>query len=546
MKKEKIAILGGGLGAMTAAFYLTSTEELRNKYQVTIYQMGWRLGGKGASGRDIRRGDRIEEHGLHMFMGFYENAFRLMRDAYGEWIKQPQNPFRSWTDAFKPVNLVTLQQEVHGRSGKHWVTRKLEFPELPGLPGDGINLPPLLLLIRDLLGFLKSVFSHLESGWENSLSWEEEIDKALESIGDDLKDAFSVGEKQAARLKDPNDERNAPEGNRSTHPILDAIHGFIDRCFEKDESPDLGADLIRGMQSRLADLQPEEGDGFEDLIFYWNLLDMGLALGLGLLVDVLPYGADGYNRINNQDFRRWLMKHGASEASAWSAGVRALYDLAFAFKGGTGKPDDASMPAGAAAKTMLNLGLAYKGAPLWTMEAGMGDAVFTPMYEILARQRGVEFKFFHKLTGLALDDSGQSVARLDFDVQAEITADQYEPLYEVKGFPCWPSEPAWGQIKNGVELQKAGANFESYWQNHCVRKITLQQGSDFDKVVMGLSIGAFPIVCEALNQNDSWKKMVETTETVQTRAVQLWMKPDPKAMGWEGGTTAMTSYAEPM
>ena len=44
--------------------------------------MGWRLGGKGASGRGVA--DRIEEHGLHLWMGFYENAFRLMRDCYEE------------------------------------------------------------------------------------------------------------------------------------------------------------------------------------------------------------------------------------------------------------------------------------------------------------------------------------------------------------------------------------------------------------------------------------------------------------------------------
>ena len=63
----KVAILGGGVGGMTAAFELTATPELRERYDVTLYQLGWRLGGKGASGRNARAHDRIEEHGLHVW-----------------------------------------------------------------------------------------------------------------------------------------------------------------------------------------------------------------------------------------------------------------------------------------------------------------------------------------------------------------------------------------------------------------------------------------------------------------------------------------------
>ncbi len=49
--KQKIAILGGGVGAMTSAFQITSEPGWQDRYEVTVYQMGWRLGGKGASGR---------------------------------------------------------------------------------------------------------------------------------------------------------------------------------------------------------------------------------------------------------------------------------------------------------------------------------------------------------------------------------------------------------------------------------------------------------------------------------------------------------------
>src|SRR5690606_146372 len=66
-EKIKVAVLGGGVAALTTAFELTSTEELRAKYDVTVYQMGWRLGGKGASGRNRAVANRIEEHGLHIW-----------------------------------------------------------------------------------------------------------------------------------------------------------------------------------------------------------------------------------------------------------------------------------------------------------------------------------------------------------------------------------------------------------------------------------------------------------------------------------------------
>ena len=38
----KVAVLGGGVGGMTAAFELTATPELRERFDVTLYQLGWR------------------------------------------------------------------------------------------------------------------------------------------------------------------------------------------------------------------------------------------------------------------------------------------------------------------------------------------------------------------------------------------------------------------------------------------------------------------------------------------------------------------------
>ena len=94
----RVAVIGGGCGAMAAAFELTAPHH-RGRFQVTIYQQGWRLGGKGASGRGPA--GRIEEHGLHVWLGYYDNAFAMLRACYAE-LEQSRagNPFGPWREAF--------------------------------------------------------------------------------------------------------------------------------------------------------------------------------------------------------------------------------------------------------------------------------------------------------------------------------------------------------------------------------------------------------------------------------------------------------------
>src|SRR5258706_4930662 len=105
-KPIEVAIIGGGCASIAAAFELTRPQH-QGKYHVTVYQVGWRLGGKGASGRGPA--GRIEEHGLHLWMGWYENAFRLMRECYAELGRDRRTcPIAGWQDAFEPFALAGL------------------------------------------------------------------------------------------------------------------------------------------------------------------------------------------------------------------------------------------------------------------------------------------------------------------------------------------------------------------------------------------------------------------------------------------------------
>jgi hypothetical protein len=90
-KKKKLDILGGGIGSLTAAWWLTSQPNWKDLYEsITVYQTGWRLGGKCASGRGPQ--GRIEEHGLHIWFGFYDNSFDIIRTLTRCWIVRQRAP----------------------------------------------------------------------------------------------------------------------------------------------------------------------------------------------------------------------------------------------------------------------------------------------------------------------------------------------------------------------------------------------------------------------------------------------------------------------
>jgi len=157
----RVAIVGGGCAGMAAAFELSRPEH-HGRYAVTVYQTGWRLGGKGASGRGPA--GRIEEHGLHLWMGFYDNAFRLMRECYAELGRDPREcPIAGWRDAFAPARTIGVTEQTDDGVWLPWFGA---LPCPPGLPGDplpsgfrwtmGEYARRIVELIGTLLGSLRS------------------------------------------------------------------------------------------------------------------------------------------------------------------------------------------------------------------------------------------------------------------------------------------------------------------------------------------------------------------------------------------------------
>ncbi len=129
----RVAILGGGMAGLSAAWRLSEPGWRDRIESITVYQRGWRLGGKGASSRGQH--GRIEEHGLHVWLGSYENAFALLRECYAELDRattDPDAPIRTWDQAMMPADNLGMAD----RSGDDWLVWAGRFARNDELPGE--------------------------------------------------------------------------------------------------------------------------------------------------------------------------------------------------------------------------------------------------------------------------------------------------------------------------------------------------------------------------------------------------------------------------
>lgn len=528
-KPIRVAVIGGGC-ASVAAIWELSRPEHAGRYQITLYQEGWRLGGKGASGRGTY--GRIEEHGLHIWLGFYDNAFRMMRECHAELAAQGEGDlFGDWREAWTPENDVALVSIAEHGGFQRW---DAHMPPRPGLPGDPLAAGEVFSLTY----YMAKAF---------------DLFRAL--LLDTTVDGRGLGPRPAIDgSADPGGalayvaRLGAFAGSAALAEGLGVLATILRTASESLDATVLGAaeatcdQLRQWLEDRwLADAEHR---------FLWEVADLTLATIVGLIRHGVVVDPRGLDAIDDYECREWLRMNGASVRALQSPFLRGLYDLSMGYEGGD--PDKPRLSAGQGLRGTLRTFFGYRGAFMWRMRAGMGDVVFAPLYEAL-RRRGVRFEFFHRLTNVGLPSEPPAagepdhVRRLTFDVQAR-TRDGglYSPLVMVAGRPCWPSTPDFAQLQDGERIAAEGWNFESHWDRRRAGEVTLEVGRDFDLVLLGVGLGAVPHVCgEILARDARWRRMTEDVKTVASQAFQVWLNEDLESLGWQGPAYITGAFAKP-
>jgi uncharacterized protein with NAD-binding domain and iron-sulfur cluster len=496
---EKIAILGGGMGGLSAAFELSDPANPKG-YDITVYQLGWRLGGKGASGRNAQYEQRIEEHGIHVFFGFYDNVFSVMRACYDELAREGGSGFKHFEDALVKQSLISFADEVDGQ----WIPWTFEFPERSGLPGDAGPLEKKPGKKTELLVHLYQFIIHeLTEHHEDQAA---ELARRAQA----LTRTVALGPVDTGRT----DVIVAELGS-----TLDELNGSLNK-------PGLAATFSQDWQHILL------------------MLQFLVVLIKGFFADRLYEFP--VTTINNLDFSAWLAQNGATSELLESSLIRSFYDLVFAYPGG-----DWSKPGDLEAGTNLNIflnALSYRGSVMWKMRAGMGDVVFAPLYEVL-KKRGVKFLFFHRVTDLKLNAARTQIETVSISRQVLMAKGldyrDYEPLETIKGEPSWPSCPRYEQLQEGEILRDKEINLESFWTpwQDTGGILTLTAGQEFDKVILAIPIGSAPYVCkELVDHSKEWQQLVGAVTTVPTVGLQLWFGPDLEGLGWNAGEVLLGGY----
>jgi uncharacterized protein with NAD-binding domain and iron-sulfur cluster len=480
---RRIVILGGGMAGLAAAWRLSDPDG--EQAEVTVYQRGWRLGGKGASSRGPN--GRIEEHGLHVWLGFYDNAFRVLRSCYEELDRpstDPACPIQDWRDAFVPASAIGLGRPEEPDSPV-WLA---QFPENDRLPGGPVGADEL------------SAIDFLERG--------------LALVG-----RFGV----SLDLDSP----PPPRAVLTSSPGRPALAA-------RSASP--GAELLHGARTGLRAVAGSDGAGRRTSEF----VELMLTMLRGTVTDRLT--VRGYNAVDHLDLRDWLARHGASQRAIDSPLVRGHYDLSFAYE--DGDPSRPRFPAGLALHLAMRMFLDYKGAMFWKMRAGMGDVVFAPLYQAL-RRRGVRFRFFHRLDHLHLAPDRRSVRAVRLGRQAKVRGDDYDPLIRIRGLPVFADRPDLAQLDASGEL--LGHDLESQrcgWPE--AGRVTLEAGHDYDALVLAVSVGMVRHTCgELLAASERWRSMVEHVGTVATQAFQTWLCVDERSLGWRSAAATVTGCGGP-
>lgn len=506
--KKRILVIGSGPSALTCLWKLTNEPDWQDKYDFTVLQQGWRSGGKGASGRNATDHQRIQEHGLHIMFGFYDNFFDMIEKVYGELKRPPGSPLATWREAFHPEDLGVLEWKDNGR----WIPIELTLPRNDAVPGQGGVMLSSRAWVQELIvGVFEIMFGPRAA---NSL------EHVMFPFGRDWESA-------TGRPSDGSPDAITKLVMTALPKIFEVIHD-VGVALEKllPRVIALVEELFRALDA-LASVLVE---GHSKLKLVLESVEVLLALLRGTAADeVLSPG--GFGRIDEYDFADWLVKHGLREEHRTCPFVQFIYFAAFSYKDGVSRKK--LMSAGTAYMCILRIASGPKGATYFRMQAGMGDVIVAPIYQALL-SRGVKFRFFHQVKDLAMENDQITRVRAWQQCVVKSGVESYLPLVSVLGVPCWPDRPDGNQLEGGTP--ENFEELETYYASHEGQALVdFELGRDFDHVLLNTPIACLPFVLpKELLERPRWKNMIAKVGTVQTVAMQIWFDCDQAALGWPG------------
>jgi uncharacterized protein with NAD-binding domain and iron-sulfur cluster len=575
-RPRKIAILGGGIGSLVTAFELTSQPGWQERYEITLYQQGHRLGGKGASWRSRTQAgsevvERIEEHGLHVFFGFYENAFQILRRCYAELDETRKREVArgesgeprglTMETAFHPHDLV-IMGALHQGQVKSW---PIPFPRRKGEPGTQTQAPETPEADESLLDGGTVLTGLLELSTAYFLQ-----------LAGAMSDGNGVAEPHfVAKVDRDLAEAGQPaELVTSVMKALGRVLALLPRGLYVRGVPKV-AGLLLAPLKRLGDARGLRHPWLRKLLAVRLALlrtqiltstalfthdfrivelragvDLALSLAIGLLREDLLHQEVDWFSLDDLDYRDWLRKHGALESTIIASPIETLAAAAFA------DGPHAGGGAGTCLHLTLRMILTYRKAVIHRMAAGMGETVIAPLYRVL-RERGVNFAFFRRVERIERGerDGLQVVERIVVRRQATVRAGQsYQPLELFNGLYCWPKEPRYDQLVEGNALRSH--DLESFWNAWDPNRPVdvLELGRDFDICVLGIGLGGLAPICADLTSREplAWpdgtptlRASIERLRTVETMAAQLWFKPSFAELDAPASTGIGIAYPQP-
>ena len=548
-EKIRVAIVGGGCAGLSAAWALSHHPH----YEIHVYEKSWRLGGKGAS---VRSDDgRILEHGLHVWLGFYENAFRMMRECYAEVERRNWGPHGGDAeklthgridDAFYPEPHAGVAVPDFRAGSAFWSGL---FPPGDGLPGEPFDDQANPFTIANYLarsfGLIKTLMLSVVGPASVGFT-------AVATSEDKPAGAVILIDRMASFLR-----VGALTGAAALAQAISILEVWVkDFCPPPGSQPsktfDIASQLIdavaRHSKTFLADLAGTD----PDIRMKAEIIDIAMTIGAGLIREKVLFDPRGLDAINDVDYYAWLKRNGASDIALNSRFLVGAYDFVFGYR--NGDRNQPALAAGVALRGAFRMFFSYRGAMIWRMASGMGDAVFAPLYKVLQEGREipadpqavgfaaerrmaapVTFHFLHELERVGFDRTNgdrRFVTSLNFR-----TPGPSETLDEQSG-RALDSSGAWPKHS---EARFPGSTRRSFGST--VKTIS----QDFHRVVLALGVDDLAgtdngRMAEAIGPAASatWQRMFDTSGTVATKSAQVWLRADRDALGWDRGSGIVT------